>query len=202
MVHKESRAVGRFPLIDIQRLCRQWGWFLALGIALILLGTLALAVPLVSTISTVFAFGGILLTAGVLQIIQAFWAKEWKGFFLHVGIVVLNTVVGFVMLARPYTSALSLTLVLAVFFMVAGLFKAVTAFTSHVEHRGWMIFSGVLSFALGLLILLQLPASSAWVLGTFIGIGMLLDGWMLVMLSLKARSYNCHMHRFEETATS
>ena len=197
-----KRSTGRLPIVDIKKLCKNWGWFLALGIGLVILGILAIAAPLVSTLSTVFAFGGILLTAGILQIVQAFWAREWKGFLLYVGLGFLNAFVGFIMLARPQVSALSLTLVLATFFIAAGLFKAITAFMSRVEHRGWVIFSGIITFALGLIVLAQWPASSVWVLGTLIGIEMLVSGWMLVMLSLKVRSLPCHTLRQEDFVTS
>ena len=60
---------------------RSWGWYLALGIVLIVLGTIAIGSTFVMTIASVFFFGWLLIIGGVMEVIHAFWHKRWAGFF-------------------------------------------------------------------------------------------------------------------------
>ena len=80
---------------------RSWGWFLALGIVLIVLGTIAIGSTLVMTIASVFFFGWLLIIGGVMEVIHAFWHKRWAGFFLDLLTGVLYVVVGWMMVTNP-----------------------------------------------------------------------------------------------------
>jgi uncharacterized membrane protein HdeD (DUF308 family) len=166
---------------------RSWGWYLALGIALILLGTIALGSALVMTIASVFFFGWLLIVAGVLEAVHAFWHKRWAGFFLDLLTGILYVVVGWMMVTNPKETALLLTLTVAMFLVFEGVFRIVTALTARYPHWGWVLFNGVISLVLGLMIWRQWPYSGLWVIGLFVGIEMLLNGWSLVMLSLASR---------------
>src|SRR5260370_33791122 len=61
----------------------KWGWFLLLGIALIVLGAVALAAPWLTTLTSVLLYGWLLVFGGVFEVVAAFWATEWRGIFLH-----------------------------------------------------------------------------------------------------------------------
>src|SRR3954452_9112971 len=102
----------------LSRLRRLWPWFLILGIALILLGVLAIGVPFVATLTTVLVFGILLLAGGVVQVVSAILARGWQGFFLHLLAGVLHFIVGGLMIERPLLAAEALTLLLAVAFFV------------------------------------------------------------------------------------
>src|SRR5882762_5533488 len=71
-----------------------WGWFLVLGILLIVAGVAAIGFPLLSTIATKIMLGWIFLVAGVLMVIHAFSIKQWQGFILELLIGVLYVVAG------------------------------------------------------------------------------------------------------------
>ena len=174
---------------------RSWGWFLALGIALIVLGTIAIGSTLVMTIASVFFFGWLLIIGGVMEVIHAFWHKRWAGFFLDLLTGVLYVVVGWMAVTNPKESALLLTLVIAMFLLFEGVFRIVTALAARYPHWGWVMFNGVISLLLGIMIWRQWPYSGLWVIGLFVGIEMLLNGWSLVMLSLTGRKLP------EETST-
>jgi len=166
-----------------------WGWFLALGIVLIVLGTIALGSALVMTIASVFFFGWILIIAGVMEAVHAFWQeKRWGGFFLDLLTGLLYVVVGWMMVSNPGESAVLLTLIIAMFLVFEGLFRIVVAITARFPHWGWVLFNGVISLVLGISIWQRWPYSGLWVIGLFVGIEMLLNGWSLVMLSLSARN--------------
>jgi len=165
---------------------RSWGWFLALGIALIVLGTIAIGSAFYMTIASVFLFGWLLMIGGVMEAVHAFWRKRWAGFFLDLLTGILYVVAGWMMVTNPAESALMLTLIIAMFLVFEGVFRIVAALVARYPHWGWVLFNGVISLILGISIWRRWPYSGLWVIGLFVGIEMLLNGWSLVMLGLTA----------------
>ena len=167
---------------------RSWGWFLGLGIVLIILGAIAIGSAFLMTIASVFLFGWILIIGGVMEVVHAFWHKRWAGFFLDLLTGVLYVVVGWMMVNNPQESALLLTLIIAMFLVFEGVLRIVTAITVRYPHWGSVLFNGIISLLLGILIWRRWPVSGLWVIGLFVGIEMLLNGWSLVMLSMTGRN--------------
>ena len=174
-------------LWDIQELQKNWGWLLALGIISIILGILALGSSAFFTVVSMIFFGWILVIMGILQIVYSFWQRHWGGFFLHLVKGILAFVVGVIMIGNPAASALILTLMLAMFFMVAGLFRIITALSMRFPSWGWLLFDGIIALLLGILLWAQWPLSGLWAIGMFIGIDLIFSGWSSVMLALAAR---------------
>ena len=167
---------------------RSWGWFLGLGIVLIILGAIAIGSAFLMTIASVFLFGWILIIGGVMEVVHAFWHKRWAGFFLDLLTGVLYVVVGWMMVNNPQESALLLTLLIAMFLVFEGVLRIVTAITVRYPHWGSVLFNGIISLLLGILIWRRWPVSGLWVIGLFVGIEMLLNGWSLVRLSMTGRN--------------
>jgi len=163
------------------------GWLLGLGIALIVVGTFSVAVAMVATIASVLLFGWLLLLTGAMEVVYAFHQAKWTGIVLHVVNGVLSVVAGFLLVANPAAGALVLTLLMAMFFMIGGLFRIVTPIVMHLPHRGWLILSGVITLFLGIYIWRLLPGAAVWVIGTFVGIDMIFIGWSWVMLAMAVR---------------
>jgi uncharacterized membrane protein HdeD (DUF308 family) len=174
----------------MEALSRNWGWLLALGILMIILGVFAIAAPQVATIAVQLTLGWILVISGVAEGIHAFMARGWRGFLLELLSAILYLVVGVLLLTNPLKGALALTILLAGFLIVEGVFKIVTALRVR-EHRGWgwLLASGIISVILGLMIWAEWPASGLWVIGLLVGIQLVFTGWALVMLSLAARAH-------------
>lgn len=175
----------------MEALSRNWGWLLALGILMIILGLLAIAAPVVATIAVQFALGWILVVGGIAQGIHAFMARGWGGFLLQLLSALLYLVVGILLLVNPVGGALALTIVLAVFLIVEGAFKIILALRVR-DHGGWgwLLASGLLSLVLGLLIWSEWPASGLWVIGLLVGIQLLFTGWSLLILAFAARAHH------------
>src|SRR5215813_14560716 len=167
---------------------RSWGWFLGLGIVLIILGVIAIGSAILMTIASVFLFGWILIIGGVMEVMHAFWHKRWAGFFLDLLTGVLYVVVGWMMVNNPQESALLLTLLIAMFLVFEGVLRIVAALAVRYPHWGSVLLDGVVSLLLGVLIWRRWPVSALWVIGLFVGIEMLLNGWSLVILSLTGRT--------------
>ena len=173
-------------LSDIQGLQKNWGWLLALGIISIILGLLALGSSAFFTVASMIFFGWILLIMGILEMVYSFWQRHWGGFFLHLLNGILAIVVGLIMILNPAASAIILTLLLAMFFMVAGLFRIITALSMRFPSWGWRLFDGIITLLLGILLWAQWPVSGFWAMGMFIGIYLIFSGWSCVMLALEA----------------
>jgi len=174
-------------LTGIEEVRRNWGWFLALGIALIVLGVVALAAVGLTTIATVMFLGWLVLIGGVFEAVAAFWARQWSGFFLHLLVGVLYVVVGALMIGHPAAVAAGLTMLLAALFLTGGVFRIVAAVTLRYPNWGWAVLDGAVSLILGGMIWAELPSSAIWVIGTFVGIILLFRGWAWVMFALAVR---------------
>lgn len=175
---------------ELEALRKSWPWLFAMGIAMVVLGTIGISWACLATITVTatWLFGFLLLAGGITEIIHSFWAGRWSGMLLHLLVGILYTVVGFMIIDQPEQSAIDLTLVIALFLIVGGIFRIVFALSERFVGWGWVLMNGVVSLLLGMLIYKQWPASGLWVIGLFIGIELILNGWAWVMLSLGVRS--------------
>jgi uncharacterized membrane protein HdeD (DUF308 family) len=184
------RATGvdeKASLLGVDVLRRNWGWFVALGIVQILLGMIALGASVFATLVTVVLFGWLLLSGGVLSAVHAFWQKHWSGFFIDLAMGILYAVVGFMVVGNPVATAETLTLLIALFLFMGGIFRIIAALTGRFPHSFWVLLNGVVTLALGIMIWQQWPLSGLWVIGLFIGIDLIFYGWSLLMVGLSAK---------------
>ncbi len=166
---------------------QNWGWFFVFGLLLVLLGGLVINSAFAATMFSVFFFGMLVAGAGIVQIVQAFMARKWSGLFLSLLLGILYLVTGGLCMVRPAEAAINITLLIAAFCFVSGLFKILSSLIMQFEQWGWVFFNGVITFILGLMIYHQWPISGLWVIGLFVGIDMILSGWSWILLSLVAR---------------
>jgi uncharacterized membrane protein HdeD (DUF308 family) len=139
-----------------------------------------------SVVTTIFV-GGLLVAYGVMEVVQAFRHQRWSGFFLFLFGGLLSIVAGGVIWTQPLLGLGVLTLLAASYFLVLGAFRVVGAVSSRHPGWGWGLGNGAVSVLLGLLIWNRRPASSLWVIGMFVAIDMIFQGWNYVMLALIAR---------------
>lgn len=152
-----------------------------------MLGTIALTSVFWTTMASVILFGALLVAAGSATVVNSFFTADWKGFFAELIAGILAAVVGWIIVMNPILGATTLTFLLAVYFAVSGLIKISGALIHHLEHWGWLLLNGVVTLALGLMILAQWPTASLWVLGMFLAIDLIVSGWTAIMLSLAVR---------------
>lgn len=161
-----------------------WGWVLALGIGLVITGAVCILAASTTTLVTVLVFGWLLLVGAAISLVHAFQSRTGGSFFLHLLSVLLRGVTGFLLVRYPSAGAVSLTLVLASFFIVGGMFRAVGCAALQLPRWGWGALSGVISAALGIVLLMQLPSLSIWFIGFAIGVDMIFDGVGLAAMGL------------------
>lgn len=171
-----------------REIARHWGWFLALGILLVLIGMAAIAFPFLSTIAAKIAIGWVFLIAGVVDVIHAFYVKRWAGFLWNLLIGLLYILAGGWLVFFPLTGILTLTIVIAALFLAEGIMEVIMGLRMRPhEGWGWVIFSGLVAIAAGLLIALSLPESAVWALGLLAGINLLFSGWSFIYLALSGK---------------
>ena len=161
-------------------------WFLCLGAALIVIGTIAIGSAGLMTMVSVIFLGWLLIFGGLFEIIHGFARRAWGGFFINLMGGALYAVTGILMVTHPGVAAVTLTLMIAMLLIVAGTFRIFVAFSTPMHHRGWLILNGAISLFLGFSIMSSWPSSGLWVIGLFIGIDMIFDGWTEVMLALSS----------------
>jgi uncharacterized membrane protein HdeD (DUF308 family) len=183
----ESKSLFGSISAGIDEIHDSWGWFVALGIALIVLGAACIVSDVAATMATVLVFGWLLLIGGVFALIQAFRMRTWSGFFLCLLSALLRGFTGYLLIRYPITGEISLTLVLASFFIVGGTFRAIGAGALQFPQWGWAVLSGIISVALGVMLLVQLPVSSLWFIGLAIGIDFIFDGTAFIALGSALR---------------
>jgi uncharacterized membrane protein HdeD (DUF308 family) len=184
------------PDIDkIQRavatsLHEHWVLFLVEGIVLVVLGLLAIVLPPIATLAVEILFGWLFLISGIMGLVTTFWMRQAPGFWWSLLSAVLAIAAGIVLLARPVSGVLTLTLILIVFFTIEGVASIMYA----LEHKrelsgrwGWMLASGIVDLIVAGIILVGLPGTAAWAIGILVGINMVFGGSALIAMAMHAR---------------
>ena len=173
-----------------QTVREHWKLFLVEGIILVVLGLLAILIPMAASIAVTIILGWLFLVSGVVGLVTTFWARHAPGFWWALVSAVLATAAGIVLLLWPVSGVVSLTLLLIVFFVIEGVASIMYAF----EHKKdlssrwiWMLVSGIIDLILAALIWTGLPGTAAWALGLLVGINMLFGGAAMIAMALHAR---------------
>ena len=183
--------MSEISVLDVRvpaEIIHNWGWFLAFGIGLVLLGVLAIVRSVAATVVSMLFFGWLLVIAAGIEIAQLIMVGKWAGQFQHVLAAVLFGVVGMLMVWRPVVTAEIVTLLMGAFFLVAGLFQLIEPFWIGLPGWGWHVLNGAITIILGILVLAQWPVSGLWVIGMFVGIELIFYGGAWVALSLSLRN--------------
>jgi len=167
-----------------------WVLFLVEGIVLVVLGLIAIVIPPIATLAVEILFGWLFLVSGVVGLITTFWMRHAPGFWWSLLSAALGTAAGIVLLARPLSGVLTLTLILIVFFAIEGIVSIMYA----LEHKrelsgrwGWMLASGIVDLIVAAIILAGLPGTAAWAIGLLVGINMVFGGSALIAMAMHAR---------------
>ena len=183
-----ERPVAISSIAVVQELQRYWGWLLTWGIALIVVGMLAVSFSFSATLGTVMAFGMLAIVGGCAEIVGGFVARKSGGFVLKLLAGVMYIILGLLMTTHPIGAAAGLTLMIAVALLAAGVMRIILSIMHRFEGWPWVLLNGVISLVMGVMIWRQWPASALWVIGLFLGIDLIFSGWSSVMWALKLRS--------------
>jgi uncharacterized membrane protein HdeD (DUF308 family) len=164
----------------------KWGWLLALGIALIVLGTVALGDTLAFTMISVILVGWLLIASGIFHVIHLIRHTEVRSIWNILG-TICDFLAGLYLVASPALGALTLTLVLAAFLLASGITRLIGIFHADLPHKFWPVLNSILSIALAILLWVHWPWTGLWFIGFAIAIEMIFHGWAWVMVAFALR---------------
>jgi uncharacterized membrane protein HdeD (DUF308 family) len=172
----------------IEEIRHKWGWYLALGVVLIALGVAAVSYAFYTTVASVFLLGWILLASGITLSIMSFLTGRWSGFLLSLATGILSIITGVLLLRAPLSSAAVLTLLIASFLLVGGIFRIISAAVMRFPNWGWAVLSGITALFLGGVLYAGWPTISLWFLGFYVGIDLMVHGFSWSMFALSIRN--------------
>ena len=154
------------------------GWFVFLGIVMILTGIAAIAFPFVASLSVELLAGGAFLVGGIATLFQAFQEKEWGGVIWQLVVGIVYVLGGIAFLANPFGGVVALTVVLGAVFLVEGIARIVMGFQMRGQPKwGWVVASGAMSVLLGLLVFGGLAnGASLGLIGVILGLNFIVSG--------------------------
>ena len=167
---------------------RASGWSIALAILMILAGIIAIGAPAIAGVVIVYIVAWTAIFDGGFQIVYAFRAHSGGRMILELILGLLYIVAGVYILMHPTRGLLALTLVIACFLLIYGVFALVLAFQMRpISGWGWVLFDAIVTILLGVLIWAHWPYNSEWVIGTLVGISFIVSGVSRLMLSMGVR---------------
>jgi uncharacterized membrane protein HdeD (DUF308 family) len=188
-------SMNRPTVSDVQgavnaALRRHWVLYLIEGIVLLALGAIAIIIPPLATLAVTILFGWVFFISGVVGLFTSYMLRAAPGFWWSLISAALGILVGLWLLVQPVSGAVSLTLLLTVFFLVEGVSSIMFALDHKRELSGrwsWMLISGIVDLILAAVIIAGLPGTAAWAIGVLVGINMVFGGIALIMMALHAR---------------
>ena len=164
------------------------GWLVGFGVLTVIAGVFAIGAPLASGLGVTIFIGVALAIGGGARIIAAFGADSFgQGALAFIG-GLLGAVAGVILATRPGLGLATLTLLIGSYLLVDGIANAVLAFRVRPgQGWGWILFSGIVTVLLGILLLAEWPLSGTWALGTLIGVNLLFSGSAMISIGSAAR---------------
>jgi len=160
-----------------------------LGIIAIILGMFAMLAPGLTGLSVAILIGFFVLAGGIVRIIWAFQEDSLGKGVLMFAIGGLTLLCGIVLIAHPLFASGVLAILLAIYFIIDGIFEIIAGIQVHPRTGwGWMLFGGIVSVWLGIIIWKQFPLSGMWAIGILLGIKLFFVGLIMVMGGSAVRS--------------
>jgi uncharacterized membrane protein HdeD (DUF308 family) len=167
---------------------KSWVWFLLIGILLMVLGATCIVKAQTATTFSILVLGWILMISGVFWLINSFLAIASPMFFLFLLSALIRGGIGYLLIRHPNAGAEGVTMLLAVLFIVGGLFRTAGASVIKFPWWGWTVLSGIVAVVLGVYLLANWPVASTFFVGIVIGVDLLFDGGALMAFGAAIRS--------------
>ncbi len=184
-----STAMPGLPPEIKTALGKSWKLLLTAGIISTVLGAIAIIVPPLASVTITYLVGILLLIGAVAYVAEAI-SRGSTGHRIWSGVLaVLYVVAGVWLIINPVSGTITLTWILAIFFLLIGVLRLIAGIASRgkVPNAGWTIVNGVLSIVIAVLVIGDLPSSAAWAIGLLVGIQLLFDGIALIATAMAGK---------------
>ena len=170
------------------------GWSIGLSVLMIVAGVLAIASPLAAGVAVNVLVAWLLVFSGCAHLVFAWYTRSTGGFLWELLLGVVYIFIGVYLLIHPLAGLASLTIALAIYLLLEATLEFVLGFTLRpLPGSGWLLFDGIITLILAVMIWRTWPSNTAWVIGTLVGISMLFSGTSRLMISIAARSVTSKM---------
>jgi len=174
-------AQGRFATVGS-------GGSIVWAVVLIIFGVLSVVLPLETSLGVVMIVAWLIIFSGAFQVIHAFQSKGAGSMVWKLLVAMAYLIAGIYFLLHPLIGLASFTLLLAWFLIAEGVLDLIAYFQNRTTAgSGWILLDGIVTLVLGILVRKHWPSSSAWVIGTLVGISLIMTGTTRLMISLAAR---------------
>jgi len=173
---------------EIAEVRKSWVWFLLIGTLLMVLGATCIVKAQTATTFSIQVLGWVLVISGVFWLVNSFLTITWPIFFLFLLNALIRGGVGYLLIRHPNAGAEGVTMVLAVLFVVGGLFRTAGASVIKFPWWGMTVLAGLVSVGLGVYLLANWPVASTFFVGIVIGVDLLFDGSALIGFAAAIRS--------------
>ena len=170
-------------------LAKSWKLLLTAGIISAILGAIAIIIPPLASVTITLLVGILLLIGAVAYVAEAI-SRGTTGHRIWSFIVaIIYVIAGVWLIVNPAEGTITLTWVLAIFFLVIGIFRILAGIQARgkVPNAGWTIVNGILAVVIAALVIANLPSSAAWAIGLLVGIQLLFDGIMMIAAGMAAK---------------
>ncbi|HXY11637.1 MAG TPA: DUF308 domain-containing protein [Terriglobales bacterium] len=165
------------------------GWSIALSVLMILAGILAIASPLAAGIAINILVAWLLVFSGGVHLVFAWYTRPAGGLLWELLLGVVYIFIGVYLLMHPLAGLATLTIALAIYLFIEAILEFVLGFSLRpLPGSGWLVFDGIVTLILAVMIWRTWPSSTGWVIGLLVGISMLFSGLARLGISLAARS--------------
>lgn len=165
-----------------------WGWFVILGVVLMVAGAIAIILPALSAIAAERILGTVLCAGGFVQVVQASKVSNWLGFAWHLLLGLFATVGGALIYIDSLHAVVTITILIAVIFAILGVSQIIFAFkVRRMAAWHWFLVSGGVALVVSALLLMKLPYSHSFTPATIAGVSLLCTGWAYVAIALASR---------------
>lgn len=164
-------------------------WVIVLSVGLIILGVLSILMPGLASAFFTTMMGWLAIISGLVMVVEAFQSKPFRGFWLNLIVGILYVIAGIYILFNIGAAMLALTFAFGILFIVEGIVTIVMAFTHRAGYRMfWLVaLNGIVTLILGIMVLNRFPFSAIWLIGLYVGIGLLMRGVALLFSALAVR---------------
>ncbi len=164
-------------------------WSIVLSILMMVAGGIALFAPAITGLTVTLFFGWLLIISGLLHLGYAWQASGAQAVIWEILVAIVYGAAGFYLLTRPVLGLEALTLALVAYLVLESALEFVLAFSLRpLPGSGWLVFDGIVTLVLAVLVGSGFPASSNWAIGTLVAISIFFSGVTRLMLSVAARS--------------
>ncbi|MDO8211566.1 HdeD family acid-resistance protein [Conexibacter sp. CPCC 206217] len=165
----------------LEQMKKNQRWLMIAGVLAVIGGVIAILVPAVASVTVAIFIGWMLVFGAIFLFVDAFAVRDIGRLVLRALLALITLAAGVSLLVAPLRGTYTLTVLLVLYFALAGVVRIGVAIAERgLPGAGMTAFNGVVTLILAVLIGANLPESSDWAIGLLVGIDFLFFGFAAI----------------------